>query len=309
MAVEMVPYGGWQKNLRLANDETELIVTLEVGPRIIHYGFKKGRNIFGEFREQRGGKGEAKWMLRGGHRLWVAPEQKPRTYELDNRAVQFREIEGGVSVVAEPGLLTRLRKAMDIRMAEDRNEVTVVHRLTNEGKTPVECSPWALTVLAPGGTAIIPLPPFELRDDRWTPNQNWSLWSYTNLADPRWNIGSRCILLKQDPKRGPTKLGLAQREGWAAYLLDRRLFVKWFERKAEGVYPDGDVNFEVYADQRILELETLGPLAELAPGESVSHEERWALYRNVPRCATQKDINARILPLIQKPSAGPAQSG
>jgi hypothetical protein len=39
MAVDLVSYGGWKKNLRLANQDIELIVTAEVGPRIIRLGF------------------------------------------------------------------------------------------------------------------------------------------------------------------------------------------------------------------------------------------------------------------------------
>jgi GNAT superfamily N-acetyltransferase len=35
VAVEYSAFAGWKKNLKLANDSVELIVTLEVGPRII----------------------------------------------------------------------------------------------------------------------------------------------------------------------------------------------------------------------------------------------------------------------------------
>src|SRR6516225_11433579 len=37
VSVEKVEYKGWKNNLRLSNGEAELIVTLDVGPRIISY--------------------------------------------------------------------------------------------------------------------------------------------------------------------------------------------------------------------------------------------------------------------------------
>jgi hypothetical protein len=40
--IENVSYGGWPNCLRIANDEVELIVTTDVGPRVIRYGFIGG---------------------------------------------------------------------------------------------------------------------------------------------------------------------------------------------------------------------------------------------------------------------------
>ena len=37
--------------------------------------------------------------------------------------------------------------------------MTLTHRLTNVGQKPTDLAPWALTVMAPGGVEIIPLPP------------------------------------------------------------------------------------------------------------------------------------------------------
>lgn len=300
--VQVVPYGGWDTNLRVANGEVELILTLEVGPRILRYAFAGDRNVLGEFSEQLGRSRENRWMLRGGHRLWVAPEHKPRTYELDNVPVRHQEIAGGVRVAGGPGLLTGLRKTLEVRLAPKGSRVTVHHTLTNEGKAAAACSAWALTVMAPRGQAIIPLPPLVPHDDRCAPSQNWTLWTYTDLGDPRLKFGTRYLRLAHDPRRGPTKFGIAHREGWVGYLLGRRLFIKCFERLDGRAYPDLGVNFEVYADERILELESMGPLVTLQPGESVEHEERWELFRNVQPCRTEKDIDRHILHRVREPA-------
>ncbi len=292
--VEKVAYGRWRQNVRLANAEIELIVTGDVGPRIIHCGFIGAKNLFAGFPEQIGRTGGNQWRLYGGHRLWIAPEHKPETYEPDNGPIQIEPVVGGIRAIQPAGPLSSIQKSMEIRLASRGNAVSVIHRLTHRGRRAVVCSPWALSVMTIGGVALIPLPPIVSHDSRVAPNQNWTLWGYTDLTDPRWTIGRRFILVRQDPRRGPTKFGLAQRLGWAAYWVDGFLFVKRFGFQEGQTYPDCGVNFELYTDKRILELETLGPLVKLAPGQSVRHVETWALFRNVPPIRNEQDA-ARVM--------------
>jgi len=58
--VEKTEYEGWQKCYRVSNGEVELIVTGDVGPRVIRFGFVGGQNLFKEFPEQLGRAGEDK---------------------------------------------------------------------------------------------------------------------------------------------------------------------------------------------------------------------------------------------------------
>ncbi|MBI2441130.1 MAG: hypothetical protein HYV35_07155 [Lentisphaerae bacterium] len=297
LTIETVPYRGWKNNIRLANGQVELIVTQEVGPRIIRFGFIGQENILGEFSEQLGGCGEKEWLIRGGHRLWLAPEEKPKTYELDNLPVAIRKITaGGIRVVQPPGKLAQVEKTLEIALAERRNQVTIRHHLTNRGRKPITLAPWALTVMARCGTAIIPLPEKIPHTARLTSNQNWTLWGYTDFSDPRWTFLSRYLLFRHDPKRGPNKLGIAHREGWVAYWLKGTLFVKWFAFKEGVTYPDQGVNFETFANERILELESLGPLVALRHGQTTTHTETWALHRAVPECRNETAIEKYVHP-------------
>jgi hypothetical protein len=54
MSVEKVEYKGWSNCYRISNGEVELIVTGDVGPRVIRFGFVGGDNILKEFNEQIG---------------------------------------------------------------------------------------------------------------------------------------------------------------------------------------------------------------------------------------------------------------
>jgi len=296
--MEQVSFNGWEGCVRLANDEVELLVTTAVGPRIARFAYRGERNLFAEIEGQQGGRDEDAWMIRGGHRLWVGPEKVPETYELDNVPIRADALPGGVRTTQAQGMLTGVVKQMEIVLAAERNLVTIVHRLTNAGGQPVVLAPWALSVMAPDGMAVIPLPAKISHTERLTHNQEWSLWGYTDLADPRWTLGSRYLFFRQDRARGPNKLGLAQREGWVGYLLDEFLFVKRFDWAEGQAYPDGGCNFETYSDQAFLEVESLAPLTTLAPGASVEHTERWELFRGVPHVTTEEDADRHVRALI-----------
>ncbi len=288
--MEHIAHNDWDKNARLACGEADLIATLDVGPRILRFGFRGERNLLAEIAGQQGGRGEADWMIRGGHRLWAAPESKPETYEPDNDPVRAEPLHGGgVRLTPPVGKLTGLQKIMELVPLPAQNGVEVRHALLNRSDRAIAVAPWALTVMAPGGTAVVPLPAKIPHTERLTHNQEWSLWAYTDLTDPRLALGSRFVLLRHDPARGPVKIGMAHREGWAAYAQDGAVFVKRFERLDGAVYPDGNVNFEMFANEDFLELESLGPLTELQPGQSVAHRETWSLARTDRTILTEAD--------------------
>ncbi|HXF27943.1 MAG TPA: hypothetical protein VN610_11740, partial [Bryobacteraceae bacterium] len=93
--VEKINYHGWPNSYRITNGTVELIALTDVGPRIIRYGFVGGQNLFKEFEEQLGKSGESTWEARGGHRLWMSPEDKVLTYAPDNSPVQFKVLKDG----------------------------------------------------------------------------------------------------------------------------------------------------------------------------------------------------------------------
>ena len=86
VTIDKTPYKGWPNCYRVTNGEIELIVTADVGPRIIRFGFVNGQNLFKEFPDQLGKTGEEKFQLRGGDRVWKAPEDPVATW----RPIMFR---------------------------------------------------------------------------------------------------------------------------------------------------------------------------------------------------------------------------
>lgn len=271
-----MPYGGWRRCARLVGDGVEAIVTLEVGPRIIRFGREQGKNLLVEYPHQLGLTGGAEYRSYGGHRLWVAPEDPEVTYEADNEPVEAEERDGWSWFWAAAGK-SGIRRG--IGLGFQGPALRVRHVVENQGLAPRELAPWALTVMAPGGECAFPQPEHRPHPEALLPARPLVLWPYTDMADPRWTWGRRAVRLRHDAGGGPQKVGAHVEQGLAAYALSGEVFVKRFTHNPDAAYPDFGCNFETFTRHDMLEVESLGPLCRLAPGESVEHLETWYLHR------------------------------
>jgi hypothetical protein len=306
--IEKVEYRGWKSNLRIANTSTELIVTLDVGPRVICYRKPGGFNVMKNYDEQMGGTSEKEWQIRGGLRFWLAPEDLTRTYFPDNRPVAHAPLgDFAARFIPPPEESYGVQKVIEIRLEETGSRVHVRLKVTNVGQTATTLAPWAPTVMAPGGMEIIPVPPHAnhpldpknaKHPGDFAPNQSLILWPYFDFTDDRWTFGSRYIFLRQDPKKGPTKIGLGHPVPWVAYLNQGTLFVKRFRHHEWVKYPDMGTSYQTFSNEDMLEMETVGILWTLLPGQCAELEETWELFTDVPAVRTEADVEQHIAKLL-----------
>jgi hypothetical protein len=299
ISVERVAFGGWPKCQRLSNGRIEVISTTDVGPRIVRFGFVGGANEFAEFPAMQGLTGGDEWRMYGGHRFWHAPEDPALSYVPDNDPVAYEALPDGLRLTAPVEAPTGLQKEIELHMAAEAAHVRVVHRLTNRGAAAIARAPWALSVMAAGGTAILPLPPRGPHAENLLPTSHLVLWAYTNMADPRWTWGEKYVLLRQDPQRAAyQKVGAWVPDGWVAYACGGHLFVKRFTHFPEATYPDRGCSAETFTNAEMLELETVAPLAPIAPGASAEHVEDWHLFEGVARPEDDAGVEASVMPRV-----------
>jgi len=116
------------------------------------------------------------------------------------------------------------------------------------------------------------------------------------MNDPRLDFGVNFIRLHQSASLGPIKIGLAHRERWVGYHVDQDLFVKRFELLDNETYPDGGANFETFTNEEMLEVESLGPLVTLEPGQyTQDHVELWSLIKVPANFDAKNDDAVRSL--------------
>jgi hypothetical protein len=278
VTIERTSYKGWNNCWRIENGEIGLVVTADVGPRVIHLGFTGGQNLFKNFSRQMGRSGEAAWMIRGGSRIWIAPEDRVASYAPDNVPVEIEVRDGALIATAPVEEAVRVQKRMMIRV--DGRRVEIVHGVKNAGLLPAEFAVWVLTVMAPGGVAVTKFPPRGTHPEDLAPSNPLIMWPFTDLSDPRWRFLRKYLALHQDPGiKSPQKIGHFNADTWAGYFLDGDLFIKRYKADSALRYPDFGCSFETFTNDEILELETLGPLCRVPPGEWIEHTEHWELHR------------------------------
>jgi hypothetical protein len=263
---------------RIATAHCWLEVLAGGGPRIVGFGPAGGENILAETLDVKWDAGHGTFELLGGHRLWFAPEtidcSVPDSTGLELTAIAC---DGGQAIrmtgaVEAP---TGLRKIIEARLDPDAASVWLTHILANEGTRTLELSPWPITQLRPGGQATVQLPA-ATEEHVVTPNQLLVLWPYASWSDERLSISDGRLTVRA-ASASRFKIGCLSTTGVVTYVRDGLRFEKRFNPALDRPHADMGCNLEIYTDQGGIELESLGPLVRLAPGQSVTHDERWEL--------------------------------
>lgn len=262
------------ETLTITSRRLRLTVLAAGGPRILALHLDNGPNLLAETPNARWETPWGEFVLLGGHRLWHAPEAFPRSYWPDLNGPAAEQIDHGVTLrsAVDPGYIA---KSLTVTLDPEQPRLYLQHTLTNHGLWPVELAPWAITQLAPGGKAILPLHNGQPPANPLLPNRHIAFWPYTPLPDPRLAFCDDFILIDTAIAGPPAKVGAHSAAGWLAYLHQETLFIKRTVYQAAAHYPDNNCNLEIYYDRGCTELETLAPLCRLDPGASVSHAEIW----------------------------------
>lgn len=298
MKLSKTDYRGGEA-LVLSTPALELVVTTSVGPRVVSLRSTAGRagNVFLQLPddEQR----YHGYYLRGGHRLWHAPEHIVRTYQPDDEPLDVKFLPKGVALTQPVEARTGLQKAMKLELT-GRRTVKVTHTLANRGLWAAECAPWALTMLRAGGYGVLPLPPKgdHARGDL-LPTYAVVPWSFTDLALPVWEGHRDFIGINVPRTKQAQKLGITNYPGWSAYWLEGTTFVKYAAVISGAPYPDLGCCFETFTNGSMIEFETLGPLAKLEPGRGVTHVEYWGLLDGLPKPATDRVFATKLAPAVK----------
>jgi hypothetical protein len=285
---------------RLLENQFMQLEILANSARIVRCTPTGGSNLFADLGTSTIATPFGNLLLRGGHRLWHAPEAMPRTYMPDNEGALFKAIANGVRVDMPAEPWTHIAKSMEITLNPDQPQVTVRHELRNEGAWPVELSAWGITMLRLGGTAIFPQPQGDVDEAGLLPNRQLVFWPYAKLEDPRLTLRDDYLIAHPMPDLPPFKFGYFNPAGWMGYWLDGFLFIKRFQVITDSKYPDHGCNTECYFNQKFIEMETLSPLHVVKPSETLVHVELWEIHHHLNVPLIPEEIQAVIGKLAQE---------
>ena len=281
-------YKDYGKVVEISNGIIEAYVTIDIGPRIIRFGYVDGQNImcanraglgrleddayhafFGENR---------RWESFGGYRVWVTPEGYPETYTPDDRPVAYEVKGDSVVFTALPDEEVGILKTVTIKMAENTADMTVNATVKNISGKDKEFAVWVIAVCDAGGNLIVPM---NTNNTGLLHNRAISIWPYTNLGDSRLYFGKKYVTIKQDVEATcPCKLGFDLNEGTVHYVLGDDIFTKRYDAKhGELPYPDGDCSFETYTNKVMIEVESLSDIKNVPNGGTNEITEYWSLSK------------------------------
>ena len=285
VTISEIKYKNFGKCVKMENEVASVIVTVEVGPRIISYCLNGKENILledvdrefyengEEFRSYFGE--DETWYIYGGHRLWSSPESFPHSYVPDNYPCEYAVLEDGSLCIMPPETRTGQQHCMLIQLNEKTSNLLVMHSIQNVSGAIVSLAPWAMSVCSAGGVEIFPQ---STKDNGLLSNRRNVFWSYSDIYDDRFFLCNKYGTLQQvKGAEGKFKIGINNEDGWAAYVNNGQIFKKNFVMNINGEYPDYGCNFETFTNGIFLECESLGELKTLKNGETVYLTEMWSL--------------------------------
>lgn len=273
--IKKVDFMGWKDCVSLSGGGTEVIVSTAMGPRILSLTKNGGKNHIAVHPDTLGKVSKKnEFVPYGGHRVWHAPEEFPRTYQSDNFECNYT-IEDGALCISSYEPATMLEKGFNISVSDD-GEVTVTDFIKNRGMFDVELSIWGITQFAVGGLLVVP----DGRiDTGYVANRTLAMWPYSRFNDSRFCLGDKYLEVKPDEKiKDPFKFGYSDDAGFAAYFNHGQLVVKRFDYFFNADYPNYSCNFESYCNDFFIEIECLSPLMTVEAGETEFLTERWTVY-------------------------------
>jgi hypothetical protein len=279
MPITTTQYAGHEA-IEIAAGAVRLMVTTSVGPRVLGLLTEDGRNHLAELPEMTlDCPGSDPIHLRGGSRLWAAPEDPRVTYRPDDDPVEVEEIADGVKLSTRPDPVAGTSREIDIRVTGPER-LTIDYRVVNRADHAQRLAAWAITMMAAGGRAWLPLLTEPFDAGGFQGQRNVVLWSYASSDDPRFVLSDGAIELRAstDPGLGRFKVGTSLRRGWVAHWANGVLLVKRAGHDESRDYADMGSSGQLYSQHDFTELETLGPLTDLEPGEAAVHREDWEIH-------------------------------
>jgi hypothetical protein len=248
--------------------DTRLVITSDIGPRIVSLEVGKSGNIF--FFDQKGTFGYQDWRIYGGTRLWLAPETLA-SYEPDNAKCTVHQNNDSITITDE-GQGKVVTKSMTV--SEVKGRFLISFKATNTSSMPLDFSLWAVTCVAPTGTVFFPwgseTPGWEMKKILY-----WDSWidHSTNVRSPQYEQTRDLFLIKPNGEEG--KVGTGGQGGFIGVTTEGYTFIKKFRRDPLGRYPDDGCACECYTCKAFVELETLSPIYTIMPNASAEFEEEW----------------------------------
>jgi hypothetical protein len=287
-------YRGWSGALVMRNGQAEVVIVPEIG-RVMSFSFAGGENVFWEDMSLAGqavNPDAPDWINFGGDKSWPAPESEWGRYTKRqgwrpppafDAAPNDARLDGNDVVLLSPvdpfyGIQVTRRIQLDRN--EPRMEITTTYQRVSGA--PSKIGIWVITQFKDPVAVFAPRPASSMFTNGY--------YIFGDQPWPQLRHDSDLIAATRDTTK-PHKMGSdTDRLLWVG---SNTMCLVSSRRESHGEYPDRGASAEIYTNRdpkKYVELELLGPLSLMKPGDQIS---RTSVYRLLPRTRDDAAAEAR----------------
>lgn len=237
--------------IRYHAGETEMIIGISAGPRILSLRYKGGENLlYADHTDFKVGD----WKMYGGHRFTIAPETEASYYP-DNTPCE----------VTPDGYIKAPQRSDGIRLSIKITEAAtggfnIHHILENNGPENWNGALWAITCVPRTADILASCTTEKIQFWPGTEEKNWQSKDQYMIPAPGDYSG---------------KTGWYEERGWLAAMQPAG---KLIIRNKDHHVQKHNNSLEIFACKDYAELETLSPQQTIAPGASAQHLQHWHIF-------------------------------
>jgi hypothetical protein len=269
------------------------------GGRLVQYGIG-GENILWQEPDAQG-----RPQARGGYQCDVGPEMRliPAHPVLwSGKYAWSRSGPASLELTSAPCPVLGLRMERELSMDPGAGRLSIVQRMKNLLDREQSYCLWDRTLCKAGGFALIPLNENSRFPAHWVlGKRQGGAWVYDGTNPAHENVKAMDGVLVCRSSGPEQKVGADSDAGWIAYVLETTLLVKYFPCDPAGNYTDGGLSVAHYFNERVAELEPIGPEVRLRPGEHHDFPEVWTIVRLDAAITTHAQARALVASIPPSP--------
>lgn len=256
MNVSFIKWKSWDA-VKCTIGQNVLVIGVSAGPRILSLSYNNGENIL---YEDHTGFCVGEWLMHGGHRFTIAPENEDSYYP-DNEPCNVK-LENSALHIAAARRLNGL--VLSLVISESPEEGFYIdHVLVNGGSMDWVGALWAITCVP---RSHLLTGSCETKEIHFWPGTDASKWkqAHGKVGVEYGNFRGKGGWYSASPKL----MAIAQH---VAFTISSPV------TPAPECCVDNNSNVEIFVCSDWAELETLSEKFLVAPGDTVFHRQRWQL--------------------------------
>jgi hypothetical protein len=276
---------GYENCIELSNEIVRVVLDPNVGGRVLVYE-RNGKDILYHYPAERGvlyepfGNEKMPWTGPSAGRFDVGPEGGLPQRQTLWVGSWSAEITGPreARMTSQVCQNSNLQLIREFKLDEKTSHLICTQTMKNVGNDEVRVNHWSRTFAVGNGILLAPIDPNSRFPEGYIIYGPGKIMDFKPVEEPNVRVRDGILEIFSSPKRA--KFVLDVNPGWLAYVTEQnQLFIKKFDPHIGTMSAEmTGVNTSIwYYEDKMCEIEPIGPMEILPPGHYASYTEHWWL--------------------------------